>query len=457
MIRMWALWRRVQYLFGLGVFLTLIVLLFYYLYGYEVPTCFDNIQNGTERGIDCGGSCTQVCSIDVTPPVVLWSRAFEIVPGQYNAVAYVENRNIGVGSPKMQYTLSLYDAEGLIISKKGTTVLPPDSTYPIFEGRLNTGGRVPIQTIFELDDQNSLWLPASVGREQFVIEERALKDADNEPKLNARITNTALTDMRNVEVVATIFDAKKNALTASMYIIPYIKGRSTESVVFTWPEPIAKTVRSCEVPTDVILAVDLSGSMNDDGGIPPEPITSVLKAASAFVSRLKKDDQVGVVTYATQATTKEVLTRERDRVGKVIKLLTILKADETGSTNTGDAILRAKEEFASSRHNKDARKVLVLLTDGLANDPGETPELYAQDAATALKAAGVEIYTIGLGEKVNEPFLRSIASGDSHYFKAASAGTIDSIYRSVTSAICEDGAAVIDIVPKSEAVFAPLQ
>ncbi len=457
MIRMWALWRRAQYLFGLGVILTLITFGFYYQYGYEAPTCFDTTQNGIERGVDCGGSCVRVCSIDVTPPFVLWSRAFEIVPGQYNAVAYVENRNLDVGSPKMQYTLSLYDAQGLIVTKKGSTVLPPDSTYPIFEGRINTEGRVPTQTVFELDDQNSLWLPASVGREQFVIEERTLKNADNEPRLDARIRNEALTPMRNVEVVATIFDAKKNALTASMTIVPYFEGRTTQSVVFTWPEPIAKTLRSCEVPTDVMLAIDLSGSMNDDGGTPPEPVTSVLKAASAFVTRLKKNDQVGVVTYATDATLREALTLERERVGGVVKALTIQKADETGSTNTGDAILRAKDELNSARHNKDARKVLVLLTDGLANDPGETPELYAQDAATALKSAGVEIYTIGLGEKVNEPFLRSIASGSSHYFKAASAGTVDSIYRSVTSAICEDGAAVIDIVPKSEAVFAPLE
>jgi Mg-chelatase subunit ChlD len=197
--------------------------------------------------------------------------------------------------------------------------------------------------------------------------------------------------------------------------------------------------------------------MNDDGGTPPEPVSSVLRAASAFVSRLKTTDQVSVVTYATNATTKEVFTKDHTRIGDVVRALTIAKPDETGSTNTGDAIMRAKDEFASTRHNPDARKVLVLLTDGLANAPGETPEAYAQEAAVALKKTGTEIYVIGLGAKVNESFLRSLATKESYYYKAASASVVDTIYRAVTSALCEDGAAVIDIVPKTEAVFKPLQ
>jgi hypothetical protein len=29
----------------------------------EIPTCSDVKQNGSETGIDCGGSCTQVCRV----------------------------------------------------------------------------------------------------------------------------------------------------------------------------------------------------------------------------------------------------------------------------------------------------------------------------------------------------------------------------------------------------------
>jgi Mg-chelatase subunit ChlD len=128
-----------------------------------------------------------------------------------------------------------------------------------------------------------------------------------------------------------------------------------------------------------------------------------------------------------------------------------------GSTNTGDAIILGNEEINSGRHNQDARKVFVLLTDGLANAPGDEPETYAIEAADALKETDVEVYAIGLGDRVNETFLRQIASDNEHYFQAASASTVDSIYQSITAAICEDGAAVIEIIPKTTTSFPTLR
>jgi Mg-chelatase subunit ChlD len=450
------MWRRAQYLTGLLIFCTLVGGSIYLSYLYEPPSCFDGNQNGDEGDIDCGGSCTRVCSIDILPPIKSWAESFKVVDGQYNAVAYIENRNLSVGTPELAYTFMLYDDGGLITERSGSTVFPPDSVYPIFEGRIDTGDRIPTRTTIELSDE-AIWLPAEAGPTQFTIENRVLSGADSKPRLDARIQNTAITEARDVEVVATIFDVRRNPLTASRTVVPFFRGRTTEDVVFTWPEPISKTVRSCEVPTDVVLAIDLSGSMNDDGGNPPEPITSVLEAAEAFVGRLKNDDQIGVVTYATAARLREGLTGDTVRVGNIVRSLTIAAADEVGSTNTGDAIILGNEEINSGRHNQDARKVFVLLTDGLANAPGDEPETYAIEAADALKETDVEVYAIGLGDRVNETFLRQIASDNEHYFQAASASTVDSIYQSITAAICEDGAAVIEIIPKTTTSFPTLR
>jgi Mg-chelatase subunit ChlD len=197
--------------------------------------------------------------------------------------------------------------------------------------------------------------------------------------------------------------------------------------------------------------------MNNDGGTPPEPITSVLSAAKSFVDRLGENDQGGLVTYATLATRTSDLTKDRAGLSTKVASLTISPEAETGGTNIGDAIKRALEMFGSPLHNPDARKVLVLFTDGLANEPGETPEQYALDEATVVKNAGVEVFTIGLGTELNETFLRSIATDDAHYFNAPTTNVIESVYSSITKAICEEGAAVIDIVPKTNTNFAPLQ
>jgi len=428
----------------------------YFSYFNTPPSCFDGKQNGDERGVDCGGSCARVCPFDVDEPRALWARSFEIVQGQYNAVAYIENTNQYVGAPELSYTFKLYDENGLIIERRGVTTLPPDSVYPVFEGRINTGTRVPTQTIIEFDNPD-LWLPATGGREQFTVANRTLKGADSAPRLTADITNTALTSLNDVEIVATIFDTSGNALTASQTLVERFGSRTTESVTFTWPMPIAGTLRSCEIPTDVVVAIDLSGSMNDDGGTPPEPITSVLQGAQSFVDRLGTKDQVGVVSYATNAVVEQSLTTNIATVRSIIGSLSIAPKEETGSTNTGEALQKAMEVLDSAAHNVNARKVAVLLTDGLATAPKENPEEYAYSAAEALKETGATVFTIGLGDSVNESFLKTIASSESGYFKAVSAGTVDRIYRSVTSAICEDGPAIIDIIPKTRANFVPLQ
>jgi Mg-chelatase subunit ChlD len=451
--RSWAFWRRTQYAAALFIVLALIGTGIYFAYFHQGPTCFDGLQNGAERGIDCGGACTRICALDIAPPTVLWAKAFRVVDGQYNAEAYVQNTNAGIGSPNISYTFTLSDAAGVIATRSGTTVLPPDSTYPIFEGRITTGTRVPTETTLTLGT-NATWLPASAGREQFVVESRTLTGVGSTPRLDAKITNTALTEADNVEVVATIFDSKRNPLTASKTLVERFAPRTTEDVVFTWPQPIATTLRSCEVPTDVILAIDLSGSMDDDGGDPPQPVSSVVQAAGSFVSRLKPADRIGVVTYATKASLVRQLTSDSAAAASTVSALSIAQSEERGSTNTGDALKAAEQELDSDRHNPDARKVLVLLTDGLANAPGDDAEQYALDAADALRQTDVDVFTIGLGNSVNDAFLSAVASAPDHYLKAPTAASIDQIYRSVTEAICEDGPATIEIIPKTSTNFA---
>jgi Mg-chelatase subunit ChlD len=211
------------------------------------------------------------------------------------------------------------------------------------------------------------------------------------------------------------FDASGNPLTASQSFMKYFPGRTTQDAVFTWPKPIAKTLRSCDVPTDVVLAIDLSGSMDDDGKTPPQPVTSVLSAAEAFVNRLKAHDQIGVVTFATNALLVEKLTHEIQKVAEVVKKLAISPKEQQGSTNTGDALKRMREELSSERHSTEARKVAILLTDGLATAPKKDPDVYAQSEATLLKDMDVQLFTIGLGEKANETFLKNIASSEAQY------------------------------------------
>lgn len=454
MERPWAFWRRVQYgtlfsvvlgFFGVGI---------YYTFLYTAPSCSDLVQNGEERGIDCGGVCTRICTADVFPPKVSWAQAFRVAKGQYNVVAYVENQNRTAGTAKLSYTMKLFDGMGSIIAERnGTTVFPPEGMYPVFEGRVLTNGKIPAKASIEFIG-DTFWEEGGGGRSDFKLERRELTDVGTAPRLTADVRNESSEEAREVEIIATIFDSNRRPLTAARTFEEYFPGRTTKSVVFTWPEPIAMNLKSCEIPTDVALAIDLSGSMNNDGGNPPEPITSVLAAAYTFANELKgENDQIGLITYATGASTTEELTRDNERVADVIKGLTISPNEETGVTNTGDALKRMEEELNSSRHNKDARKVAILLTDGLPTTPDEEPEQYAEVAATALKETGILLYTIGLGSNTNESFLRSIASDVDAYYRAPSTRELSDIYTAITKSICDDGPTVIEVIAKPRSSF----
>jgi Mg-chelatase subunit ChlD len=457
-IRWWAVGRRIQYGLGFTSVWVVIGAWVYFANFYQPPSCFDRTMNGGETGVDCGGSCVQICVANVLPPRVVWVKSFKIVEGQYNSMAYIENANQTASTPELAYTFQLLNKGRVVAERSGTTILPPNSVYPIFEGKVFTEEQVEVTETNIILKQAELWLPASVGRDQFRSIDIKLTGADERPRLDVKLENTDLSMAENVEVVATIFSDDGEPVTASQTFIDQIGPRSTENIVFTWPNSIAKTVRSCIIPTDVTVAIDLSGSMNNDGGDPPQPVTAALQAASEFVEALQEKDQVAVVTYATNAGVETELTNLHGSVANGILGLSINPVEETGWTNTIAALQAAHDELNSIRHNEDSRRVLVLLTDGLptaANDDEVIPKTVAK--ARELSDDNIEIYAIGLGAGVDQQFIRNIATEETGAYFAPTTDDLNSIYARITSSLCTSGPTKIDVVAKTKTNFAPLR
>ncbi len=453
-IRPWAIGRRIQYGVGFFLFWLMIGTGIYYLNFHQPPNCFDGIRNGEERGVDCGGGCVLICATDVIPPKISWAESFKIGPGQYNVVAFVENLNQTAGTPELKYTFELLNEGEVVATRSGTTVLPPNYLYPIFEGRVYTDASQPVTDTRITLEPAKEWRPASVERDQFRALDINLTNTDTRPRLYVEMENTSLIDAENVEVVAVIYNEGGVPATASQTFIEQIPARSTEDIVFTWPNSIARTVRSCEVPTDVAMAVDLSGSMNNDGGEPPQPITDALKAAAQFVETLRKDDQIAVITFATEAETETELTAIQSEVTNQILNLQINPTEETGFTNTVAALTAAQAELNSARHNPDARRVLVLLTDGLPTTKGDADVVSeAISKAQALREDEIEIYAIGLGENVNQDFIASISSNRSNAYLAPTTADLQTIYSEITSSLCEVGPTKTDTIAKARVNF----
>ncbi len=476
-LRPWAFWRRIQYGSAFGSFWVVVAVIVYFTNFYAEPSCFDNIQNGTEEGVDCDGSCVRICNTSVIPPRVVWAESFSVVDGQYNAVAYIENKNAVASTKEIAYTFKLLDSGSVIAERKGVTILPPNSSYPIFEGRILTdNGREPTETIVELSTVE-VWQPATIGVSQFRVSDYKLESTDSKPRLTAKIENTELTSADKVEVIATIFNNANKPLTASQTFIDNFAPRSTRDAVFTWPRSIATTIRSCEVPSDIMLVLDRSGSMAADGGDPVEPLNSAKVAAQSFVNQAKATTQIGFFSYATipASPIEQVLTLDTNLVKAAINKVEMGK-DGVQYTNMGDAFKVAYEELKSRRHRDDARKVIILMTDGDITRPvnPETGELdrvyaanYAREMATLAKVGDTTIYTIGFGDLLatssdaslvrDADLIRDLASSQDHYFAAPTVKDLERVYKEIAGGICEDGPTRVEIITKTATNFTPLQ
>ena len=450
----WSGRRRFSYATGVIIFLLFVVGVPLFLYFYEGPSCFDGDHNGDELGVDCGGSCQLLCEFQTDDPTILWSRSFEVTPNNYSAVAYVENPNPKAAVDNINYIFRLFDEDNILVAERtGSTFLLPGRVTPIFEADLFTGNRVPVRTFFEFNE-DPVWYVAEDNLSLLSVQDRVLSNPETNPRLDATLENTSVEEFKDVEVVAVVFGTDGNAVATSKTFFELIEKRMVHDLIFTWPTGFPKRVEACTAPADVMLLLDVSGSMNDDADDPPQPITDAKRAAAAFAGRLDVLDKSGLAIFATEGVLESALTLQHGSTRDEILSISIDPEEERGFTNMGSAILKADAELGSARHNKEARKIAVLLTDGKANAP-EDPggEAFALQEATRAKANDIIFYTIGLGENVNAPFLEEVAGSSERTFLAPTSKDLDGIYREISADICERGPAVIDIIPKTKDAF----
>lgn len=469
--RSWATTRQILYGVALVLIFIGILTAWYRFFIYEEPTCFDGKQNSEERGVDCGGSCERVCVPDVIAPTIQWAKAFKVQDGMYHAVAYVINDNKTAGTKSIPYTLTLEDESGVITKRTGNIYLPPDGVYPIFEGRIETGTRVPTVVRVSLDPQAAEWIPLASRRDDYTTLSRTLENSGTSfPTLTAGIQNNLYTDERDLRVVGVVYDSSRNPLVVSQTVVHVIRARDSAQAVFTWPHPIAGTIRSCVVPSDVVMLIDRSGSMAADGGTPPEPLESAKSAASSFVQSLGANDRVALITYATTPALDSSLSDNHRHIQETIMNLTLHK-DGIQYTDLSAALKTATAEILSERHNADARQVLVLMTDGDVTRPvnpatGKRDIVYAENQARKVaeeaKQAGIIVYTIGFGKLFdnggyeetnrNMDLVKELATDADHSFFAPTITELERVYESISQGLCEDGPAIIDVlvVPEAE-------
>lgn len=167
-----------------------------------------------------------------------------------------------------------------------------------------------------------------------------------------------------------------------------------------------KTTQALSSERDIVLALDVSGSMNGT------PMEETRRASVNFVETiLGKGANIGVVTYATEASKRAALSTDKKRLENVIGSL-----ESGGETNMESGLEKARSMLNAGNAKK---KIIVLMSDGEPNE-GKKEDALVQ-YAEMIKKEGILIYTLGFFGSISDTkssaqlLMERIASEGCHY------------------------------------------
>lgn len=419
---------------------------------YRTPSCSDGAKNGDEKGVDCGGSCRNLCTADTLNPIVLWSKIFNVSGDVYTAVAYIENPNINSINPEATYEFEIYDENNKLITVvKGKTSIPKNKKFTVFETGIVLKNSKPKSADFSFKSFSS-WQKNTDEEPDINLTYSGLLFATTSPRINGVITNDSTKSIDEIELSVLVLDGNENVIAASRSFVDNLLKKTSQDFVFTWPKTFNLGVEACVSPADIALALDKSGSMRSESVNPPEPFTTVINTAKDFIKTLAKDDHISIVTFGDNSIVESLLSSNKDSAGLTVGNLVLSTTSE--QTNIASGLTDALNELRSERARVDSKKVVILLTDGIPTEPKDPnvpdfPVFSAQQVAKNIIESKVELYTIGLGKNVNETFLKSISTNESHYFMAPTKENLGSIYSKISQNLCTKKPNVITVIYRS--------
>lgn len=164
-------------------------------------------------------------------------------------------------------------------------------------------------------------------------------------------------------------------------------------VALARPQDVERLSRTNTEGIDIMLAIDVSGSMLARD-FRPDRITAAKEVAGSFIAD-RYGDRIGLVAFAGEAFTQSPLTTDQGT------LQTLLARIRSGLIEDGTAIGNGLATAINRLRESNAKsKVIILLTDG-ENNRGEIAPLTAAEIA---RDQGIRVYTIGVGTRGTAPY-----------------------------------------------------
>lgn len=168
-------------------------------------------------------------------------------------------------------------------------------------------------------------------------------------------------------------------------------------------------------PVDLALVIDRSGSMSGD------KIRDVKTASLQLLDSLQPADTVTLISYSSDV--RRHTTRLPVGEGREVLRNHLLGIESGGGTALGPAIIRALDDLEAGLRDDGRLTHVLLLSDGLANEGEQRPEVLGARAAQSF-TKGISVSTLGVGLDYNEDLMTKLADqggGRYHFIKDADA------------------------------------
>ncbi len=157
-------------------------------------------------------------------------------------------------------------------------------------------------------------------------------------------------------------------------------------IVIARPQNVDKWQSSTTEGIDIILAIDVSGSMLARD-FNPDRLEASKNVATEFISG-RPYDRIGLTVFSGESFTQCPLTTDH------AVLINLLREIKSGIIEDGTAIGVGLATAINRIKDSDAiSKVIILLTDGV-NNMGSIDPVTASEIA---KTFGIRVYTVGVG------------------------------------------------------------
>lgn len=180
------------------------------------------------------------------------------------------------------------------------------------------------------------------------------------------------------------------------HILPVLRALAIVLLAFALARPQSgrKGQEISSEGIDIVLALDISGSMRAEDFKPHNRLYVAKQVIKEFISG-RQSDRIGLVVFSKQSFTQCPLTLDYG------VLFNFLDKVDFGMIEDGTAIGLAIANAVNRLRESEAEgKVVILLSDG-RNNAGEIDPITAAQAARAMN---VKIYTIGAGKPGNAPY-----------------------------------------------------